>query len=329
MAKNVGRLYEDELIPQLCHIMSAATMEQSTTRLKQFCAHWASKVPLYYEYFRAMWLKRWPVDVWSAFGRYLPLQNIPTGDQILEGWHGRIQHHIWPKPLEALDHAISYLWDEWEQHRRLLSSPSLVAAHEKEKEDDAKKWRAKAAALPAHAPPATLTAASPQALSLPSSTSSTPYITSLPEESGDVDIAGGDSKSILAEPAQSPEPGVCSECKQNKANIQCILKACQKCCARSINSECRVAKHRALKESMLRRPLLAKLEELFLLPREERPPLYIQYMGGTQKGAVRPVTPTRWAAHPTSFFATSGTTEMEKKYLISRVAEWRDSFWNL
>jgi hypothetical protein len=113
-----------------------------------------------------------------------------------------------------------------------------VAAHEKEKEDDAKKWQVKVVALPAHAPPATLTAASPKVLSLPSSTSSTPYITLLPEESGDVAIAGGDSKSVLVEHAQLPEPGVCSECKQNKANIQCILKVCQKCCVWSINSEC-------------------------------------------------------------------------------------------
>jgi hypothetical protein len=80
---------------------------------------------------------------------------------------------------------------------------------------------------------------------------------------------------------------------------------------------------------MLWWPLLAKLEELLLLPCEEQPPLYIQYMGGMQKGVVHPVTPTCWAAHPTLFFTTSSTTEMEKKYLILCVAEWHDSFWNL
>ncbi len=100
-----------------------------------------------------MWLGHWPPQVWAAFG-WKDLEGIPSGDHGLEGWHNRLQNHIWPKDREAADHAIGYLYEEWEASFHHISNPVLTTAREKEQEQSTNRWWQQAATLPAHAPPA-------------------------------------------------------------------------------------------------------------------------------------------------------------------------------
>lgn len=316
MAKHVGKHHWDVLIPSLRQLVLASELSEVSAHLKTFMAYWAQECPAYVEYFRSVWCSRWPPSLWTAYGRK-QLRDLPSGDHILEGWHNRLQHHTWPQRHEAADHAIHYLWEEWTLYSRLLSSPEHLAAHAQAREADARKWRNKAAAQPAHAPPV-------------------PTITA-PTSSGARELGGAGEESesalvvtLVEEGPPSPSPGMsvmCPICTHTKANAQCVLKACQRCCVQNVTSHCRVAKHRAGKAVILRQPLLAKLEELFALPPAERPPLYVQYMGGSRPGMVRSLTPIKWAAHLSSFIALDEAEGKEKKYLLARIAEWRESFW--
>jgi hypothetical protein len=112
---------------------------------------------------------------------------------------------------------------------------------------------------------------------------------------------------------------MCAECKQTRANTQCSLRACLKCCAKNVSSDCRVTKHQAEKERTLKRPLHTKLEQLLSISQPQRPALYIKYNGGTRPGTVRAIIPTRWAARLTSFYAISDSDpNTEKKYIMQR-----------
>ncbi len=329
MAKNISTANRRELAEYLRHVMAATTFHDCMDRQKAFLAHWLQAVPPYAEYFTSMWVETYPARLWAAFGR-AGLAGIPTGSQILEGWHNRIQHHVWPKAHEDTDHAVAQLWDEWEHTRRLLLSPSLVAELAKEKENDTEQWRRTAAILPAGPPPAPTVAPLPSISKEGQSEQliegeEAQHTTSLAVFG---EPAHGNISSNLAVANQTPlAMGMCPVCQLNKANTQCTLKACLRCCVRDVTTDCRVQKHQAGKENTWWRPLLLKLEELFALPPGERQPLYIKYMGGTHPGTVRAVTPSRWAAEPTSFFGLCDAENVEKKYLVARVAEWRDQHW--
>jgi hypothetical protein len=113
MAQHVGKHHWDVLTPNLCLIINSPSLHDLSAQLKTFLAYWAHTCPAYAEYFRSMWRNHWPPQVWAAFG-WKELEGIPSGDHCLEGWHNRLQNHIWPQDREAADHAITYLNQEWE-----------------------------------------------------------------------------------------------------------------------------------------------------------------------------------------------------------------------
>jgi hypothetical protein len=136
MCKHVDKTHLAELIPNLRHLMASPELNESLPQVKMFLVYWMQQCPAYAEYFHSMWCMRWPPRLWAAFG-CKGLKDIPTGDHILEGWNNCLQHHTWPQQHEAIDHTISHLWDEWDQHHHCLASPTHVIALEKEKESDA------------------------------------------------------------------------------------------------------------------------------------------------------------------------------------------------
>jgi len=311
MAQHVGKEHLEELIPNLRQLMASPELNDSLPQVKMFLVYWMQRCPAYAEYFRSMWCLRWPPRVWAAFGRK-GLHDLPTGDHILEGWHNSLQHHTWPNHQEAIDHAIPYLWEEWDQHHRRLASSSHVAALEKEKESNAQKWRKWADTLAVHPPPiAQIT--TPTSPVPPLSVDDLSSMDMALRDEGEVQsMSPAPAKPAMAQPL--PAAGMCSACGKTKANLQCTLLACLNCCTKDPTTNCRVMKHQTGKPAISGHPLLDELEKQFALPADERAALYIKYMGGSNPGTVRAVTPTRWAAQRSSFF---GVGDADRTELLS------------
>jgi hypothetical protein len=122
--------------------------------------------------------------------------------------------------------------------------------------------------------------------------------------------------------------GMCT-CGCAKANQKCTLKSCQQCCVNNITTNCPVQQHQVGKIALMSGPLVKQLNELLAIPEAERPPLYVQYKGGSRPGHVRPLTPLNWGPRGLSFFAYDDSPErIAKKFLLTRVLNWRDNYWH-
>jgi len=92
VAQNIGVDLREKVAGSLRNLAASPDATTFQLRLGGFIKYWVQTCPRYAEYFNAIWCKKWPPRLWAALGRK-GLQEIPSGDHALEGWHNRLQHH--------------------------------------------------------------------------------------------------------------------------------------------------------------------------------------------------------------------------------------------
>jgi hypothetical protein len=113
-----------ELIIRLRSLIASRTLQEYSANERDYLTFWEQKQRSdYVNYFRNVWKQKYPPDCWARYGRIF--SDAPSGDQILEGYHNRLQNIISEKKHETIDHFVNLLWSEWCYYYKIISNPIL------------------------------------------------------------------------------------------------------------------------------------------------------------------------------------------------------------
>lgn len=139
MNKNGGHFYIKPLMAQLRILYQSENFITFQQNYALFATFWQQQFSAYAVYFEKEWIKATGPSIWASFGRP---KGLPTGDNVLEGWHNRIKQQTNYLHLST-DRVVKLLQDEFKYWYAVLNSPVLKAARQKEIEEMKKKWHQK------------------------------------------------------------------------------------------------------------------------------------------------------------------------------------------
>eukprot|EP00732_Lithocolla_globosa_P000740 Lithocolla_globosa_v1_NODE_278_length_4688_cov_20.187567.p1 type:complete len:614 gc:universal NODE_278_length_4688_cov_20.187567:3458-1617(-) len=126
--KNSGYNNRSELALTL-RILYESLQDYFEENLNSFITYWQGKHPAFARYFQQQWVSgQWSPASWARFGR---AENIPSGDQQLEGYHLRLAATTFLNYRKGvLDHVVNALYDEAIYYLKVVFSPILMQEKE-------------------------------------------------------------------------------------------------------------------------------------------------------------------------------------------------------
>lgn len=279
--------------------------------LKHFVDTWSESNSPYIQYFTTTWINRYQPSLWAYFARG---KDIPSGDQMLEGWHNRLQNYVVTQKEEAVDQVVILLWNEWLYYEAILTNPSLY----QQRIEEIKKIKRARVTL------SNFTAEKNEA-SLPvevenDTTELNPEMVSQQEMTSPQE-ATPKIKELISTSTSLFSKGLC-ECKRAKINKQCTLKKCLICCSESPLS-CIVTSHKQKKLSKYTPAWIQIFEEAM----KNSSIIWIKYIGGSKPGTVRAIKPIEWVVKSVSFMAECQRDNLKKRYLVERITDCQKSYF--
>jgi hypothetical protein len=327
MKQNGGCEFIDELVITLRILWASNSTMHFAENLASFEKIWAHKHAPFLAYFKRMWLQIYPPASWASFGRG---KNVPSGDQILEGYHNRLQSIVLSHKNEAVDHVVHLLWQEWQYQYKIITTPHLLKERQKEMQD--RKKYDKRITLANYIDKT-------QALTIQNYTGSINNNTTaliqnnlkennhlntsqtIEEFFGDTDTSKIIEETIISSEnvlLLSSSEGKCS-CGHAKKNQQCTHKKCLVCCS-NIPQPCLVTSHKNAKMKKFVNPFIEIIEAAM----SNKEPIWIKYNGGTDPGSVRSIEPISWKNKPLRFEAICQQSGIIKTFRLDRIEECSD-----
>lgn len=343
-----------ELVEDLRELWNSISVKEFDSRSSRFLARWTLRNPPFAKYFKTTWLELYPPAMWARYGRR---EEFPSGDQILEGWHNRMQHYVCTKGKGrvTVDRFLWLLFNEWKRYEEIINNSALLQREiERIENEHNRRFSRKNAHETEVSSPLPQTRSIQLPLALPSSaeqTDSTATNETPKDRSDSRDASKSSRNSIhinalaLRGTAKESSNNAPISRKRDRKEIDCSLtlrhghkrarisNSCVKChvmagnkacngkmcqaCCSESPSHCSVTLHMEAKSRNHPRSFARALERSM----QEEKLVYIAYSKGSTPGEYRPITPLSWLRKGVSFKAIDERTREERNYKVARIVD--------
>jgi len=310
--------YAEEVKTDLQNMWKADSLAGFCVLLKKFETTWKVKAYPYWSYFEAQWVKQIKPAFWARYGRGA---SMPTGDNILERWHGRVKE-ICNRRHQSPIYLLSWLVEEGEYFHRVLNTPHLLADLHREMETTKTYESNRKSAL---APPVQIEEVQTNEISTEESRALA--LVTFPESQELRDL----ENSAIFEPNEPNKPlsstGSCLSCNKNKSNKGCTFNLCSACCSRDPRM-CSYTNHRYAKID--HHPRLKEIQNQIGEAMKNERILWVRYRKGSRPNTVRAIIPTQWEDSRHSKFKVRSMDPLQKDqeehtYFVDRISQ---ASWN-
>lgn len=305
------------LVPMLRILWNSPDALQFRQNLDSFLRYWSVTDTDYANYFYHQWCEVQMPHSWAAFGR---LKSAPSGDQMLEGWHNRLQKTLASNSLR-IDILINRLREEWDWYHATISNRGLRMKHLQNLQDrqqQTQRKRDRLEQLPflltdwfadRMAPPLQLNDIQAGEKRQCVEEENTPMA-----ENGTTPNLT-QTELVLSSNKDADDDGVCGACHRGKVNKRCGAALCQTCCAKDVLKRCCVTSHQRAKMQHAPPAWLTQLDTAI----KAKQRITLVYRARQKSEAPREVELRGWINYPTMFTALCLASQIEKTYRTDRV----------